>query len=408
MADRSKRYIVTFQEPQVAQQAFSALGIAAGDVVNGVSALMEAEAPPPDQVLQFEDLGSAVLSLNENQADRLRQSAQVAEVVEDFEVPAHAAPSPDVRRGNWIFPAPWDSDLAERPRSGLSVDPELLQWNISLVRAQEAWQYATGKGVKVAVIDSGIDSKHPDVVVKGGASLVEGVDSWEDDHGHGTHCAGILGARNFAAGSVGVAPECDLYAVKVLRAVGNDARGNLSWILAGMQWALQNGMKVVSMSLGSPVESELTPGLVAYQRAAQALFDNGCIVISSAGNSFGTPQPWVNQPARCEGFVPVASVDQNREIAATSSRGPASLANGIVVSAPGVSIRSTINGGGYRVMSGTSMACPHVSGAAALVGQRYPHWTAAQIRDRLRQTAEDLGDVVTFGAGLLNCLAAVQ
>src|SRR5262249_32001387 len=157
--------------------------------------------------------------------------------------------------------------------------------------------------------DSGIESSHPDLKVAGGASLVEGVESWEDDNGHGTHCAGILGARNFAQGSVGVAPECDLYAGKVLRNVGTDARGNLSWILAGMQWAAQNGMQVVSMSLGTAADTASATCIIAYQRAAEALLTNGCIVICSAGNSFRTAMPWVNQPARCAAFIAVASVD---------------------------------------------------------------------------------------------------
>ncbi|MBC7926559.1 MAG: S8 family peptidase [Bryobacteraceae bacterium] len=410
MPDQPKRYIVTFEQTQSSDETLSALGMDYGSLSEGVSALMEIGAPPPDQGLRFEELGAAVLPLSEDEVERLRNSKHVAEVVEDFEVVAHAAPVNARPRSRWIFPPPWETDCLPPTQPGrFSIPEELLQWNIKLVRAQEAWNYATGKGVKVAILDSGIDSTHPDLEVAGGASLVEGVDSWEDDNGHGTHCAGIAGARNFQKGSVGVAPECELYAVKVLRG-GGEARGNLSWILAGMQWAAQNGMHVVSMSLGSPAITATATCIVAYQRSAQLLLNSGCLLVCSAGNAFLTSQPWVNQPARCPGFMAVASVDASREISPTSSRGPESLSQlaGVEISAPGVLVRSTIPGGKYRVASGTSMACPHISGAAALVRQLNPSWTPGQIRNRLKQTATPIGDPVTFGAGLLDCLRAVQ
>jgi len=283
-----------------------------------------------------------------------------------------------------------------------------IPWNIELVRANLVWSRVTGTGVKVAVLDTGIDDSHPDVPVSGGASFVPGVPSWKDGHSHGTHCAGIIGARNNAVGVVGVAPGCDLYAVKVLSDSGS---GNLSWILAGMGWAAQNGMHVVSMSLGSDAE-ENAACVLAYQRAAEQCLNAGTLVVAAAGNSGTTSLPWVGHPARCPGFMAVAAVDSNRALASFSSRGPASLCNdcGVEIAAPGVSVNSTVPGGGYQVKSGTSMACPHVSGAAALLKQLHPSWTPAQIRARLRATAQDLGvpgnDPGT-GSGLLDCHRAV-
>jgi subtilisin family serine protease len=278
-----------------------------------------------------------------------------------------------------------------------------------MVRADDVWRRVTGRGVKLAIIDTGIDDNHPDLSVSGGASLVPGVGSWDDDQGHGTHCAGIAGARNNATGVVGVAPGCSLFAVKVLDSRGS---GRLSWILAGMGWAAGNGMDVASMSLGSDVSSPDASCTVAYQRAAQRLIDSGCIVIAAAGNSGRGPQPWVGRPARCPGFMAVAAVDRNRGLAIFSSRGPATLGrdSGVEISAPGVSINSTVPGGGYGVKSGTSMACPHVSGAAALIKELRPTWSPAQIRRRLRATASDLGapgDDPEFGSGLLDCQRAV-
>ncbi len=285
-----------------------------------------------------------------------------------------------------------------------------IPWNISMVKADQAWRRVTGRGVKVAIIDTGIDNNHPDLIVQGGASFVANVSDWDDDHSHGTHCAGIVAARNNASGIVGVAPDADLYAVKVLSASGS---GSLSWILAGMGWCLRNGIQVASMSLGSNVNDPNAPCISAYQTAAHRLEQAGCIVVAAAGNAGRLSNPWVGNPARCPGFMAVAAVDRNSNKADFSSSGPASLGplRGVEISAPGVSINSTVPGGGFGLKSGTSMACPHVSGAAALLVQQRPTWTPAQIRSRLKATARDLGapgDDPETGAGLLDCLAAVS
>ncbi len=279
-----------------------------------------------------------------------------------------------------------------------------------MVGANRVWHRVTGSGVKVAVLDTGIDEDHPDLTVSGGVSMVPEETSWDDDNGHGTHCAGIVGARNNETGVVGVAPGSDLYAVKVLSAAGS---GRLSWILAGMGWAEQNGMDVASMSLGSNVDNPDAACTLAYQRAAERLSNAGCLVVAAAGNNGRDPvNPWVGSPARCSGFMAVAAVNDNRDLASFSSRGPATLCDGcgVEISAPGVSINSTVPGGGLGRKSGTSMACPHVSGAAALLKELHPTWTPARIRTRLRTTAADLGvpgNDPSFGSGLLDCHRAV-
>ena len=339
---------------------------------------------------------------------------------------APAAPVPPgtaASSGSSFFPFPFPPSWFPCPpgyrRVGWRCVPipqpptQPIPWNITMVKADQVWSRVTGQGVKVAIIDTGIDNDHPDLSVAGGVSFVPGVLSWDDDHGHGTHCAGIVGARNNPLGVVGVAPGSSLYAVKVMRPVpGGRASGSLSWILAGMDWARQQRMDVASMSLGSLAGSPDEACVLAYQRAAQRLIDVGCIVISSAGNSGRTAQPWVGQPARCPGFMAVAAVDSNANLADFSSRGPDTLCAecGVEISAPGVSVRSTVPGGGYSNMSGTSMACPHVAGAAALLKELHPAWSPAQIRARLTATASDLGvpgDDPGFGAGLLDCQRAV-
>lgn len=297
------------------------------------------------------------------------------------------------------------------PDRRLPPPPLPIPWNISLVGADKAWRRVTGRGVKVAVIDTGIDNDHPDLSVAGGVSVVPGVADWDDDHRHGTHCAGIIGARKNRIGVVGVAPDCSLYAVKVLDSRG---RGYLGLILAGMGWAAQEGMQVASMSLGSPASTPDARCTAAYQRAAERLNSIGCIVVAASGN-YGrpsNPNPWVGQPARCPAFMAVGAVDRNSNRAPFSSYEPPSLGpnRGVEIVAPGVSVRSTVPGGGYKEMSGTSMACPHVAGGAALLCEQHPNWSPDQVRDRLKQTAADLGvpgDDPEYGAGLLDCNAAV-
>jgi subtilisin len=279
-----------------------------------------------------------------------------------------------------------------------------IPWNISMVNAPVVWHRTTGRGVKVAVLDTGIDQDHPDLTVDGGVSFIGGVSSWNDDNGHGTHCAGVIAARNNPAGVVGVAPGASLYAVKVLNGGGS---GTLSQILAGMTWATQQGMDVISMSLGSNALSADEPCLVAYQRAAEDFIATGGVIVAAAGNSRGTTRPWVGQPGRCPGFIAVAAVDRNAVVASFSSVGPGNL---VALAAPGVRVNSTFNDGGYRELNGTSMACPHVAGAAALLKEINRGADATQIRNRLTSTARDLnptGVDPDTGAGLLDCRRAV-
>jgi subtilisin len=470
---QTKRYIVTFVNRQVEEaEAAQVLQVKRQSIADGIRALLEEPEIKAGTVLHFGNIGASVIEISDETAHKLRRHERVAEVVEDFEVFALGRCS----CGCACCSGGDDSELTEAAQQGEELDAYLLGyqrgladasaygadpwagsspltaarprparpaltpcppgtvrrcysrpgmpprcicvsaqsalqpagWNIRMVRAQEVWWRVRGTGIKVGVIDTGIDNDHPDLSVSGGASFVPGVTQWNDDNGHGTHCAGIIGARNNAVGVVGVAPGCSLYAVKVLNSAGS---GQLSWILAGMGWCAQNGMHVASMSLGSPAE-ENAACVLAYQRAAEQLIEAGCIVIAAAGNSGQTSLPWVGQPARCVGFMAVAALDANRNLAPFSSRGPASLRPdaAVEIAAPGVTVNSTYIGNTYRELSGTSMACPHVSGAAALLKELHPTWTPAQIRARLKSTATDLGapgtDVGT-GAGLLDCYRAV-
>jgi subtilisin len=295
--------------------------------------------------------------------------------------------------------------LRPAPAQPLLAQP--LPWNIAMVKAPAAWARGIrGNGVKVAVIDTGI-AAHADLGVSGGASFVPGIASFNDDNGHGTHCAGVVAARNNVIGVIGVAPAASLYAVKVLKhnPITGGASGQTSWVIAGMVWAMQRGIKVVSMSLGSS-----TPPMLAYKNAIQQLTNAGVSVVCASGNGFQTGFPWVGAPANCHPVaIAVGAVNINKVIAPFSSRGTNGAGwNPVTLVAPGVSVKSTypFPASSYKTMSGTSMACPHVAGAVALIKQKFPLFTPAQIKLKLITSSSDLGvpgNDPTFGAGLLNC-----
>jgi len=256
-----------------------------------------------------------------------------------------------------------------------------------------------GGGVRVAVVDSGVDYMHPELLSNyaGGYDYVNNDADPYDDHGHGTHVSGIIAAMRDASGVVGAAPEVNLYAIKVL---GADGSGSWSWIISSLDWCIKNGISVANFSLGSSSH----PGSTvenAFKNAAAA----GLLMIASAGNA-GSGADTVGFPAKFPGVVAVASTTSSDQRSSFSSTGPA-----VELAAPGSSIYSTVRGGGYGTMSGTSMAAPHVAGAAALViaagvaDSNGDGKIAEEVRVILQVTAEDLGAVGVdneFGHGLVN------
>jgi hypothetical protein len=269
-----------------------------------------------------------------------------------------------------------------------------LPWGIDRIDAELVHPNNKGTYVKVAVIDSGIYYTHPDLNANyaGGYDFVNGDADPMDDHGHGTHCAGILAAEDNGSGVVGVAPEANLYALKVLSASGS---GSYSNVIAALQWAVDHGIQVTSNSYGSsgyPGDSVR----VAFNNAAA----EGVINVCAAGNS-GAGEDTVIYPAKFASCIAVAATTSSNIRASYSSTGP-----DVEIAAPGSSILSTYLNNGYAYMSGTSMACPHVSGVVALM----IHTNVADIRGTLADTAEDLGTPEwdpQYGYGLVNAAAAV-
>jgi subtilisin/minor extracellular protease Epr len=254
-----------------------------------------------------------------------------------------------------------------------------------------------GKGVRVAVIDTGIDYTHPDLkdVYAGGYNFVNENNDPMDDNGHGTHCSGIIAATGSQKGIYGTAPGVSLYGVKVLNSWGY---GYTSDVVEGIYWAKNNSMQVASMSLGSGYDSQ------AMHDAVINATENGVLVVAAAGNdgSVSGVGETMGYPAKYDEVLAVAAVNKHNHRATWSSTG-----FNLGVSAPGVRIRSTVPGG-YATYSGTSMATPHVAGVAALVYSAHPDWTNLQVRQKIISTATPLGNHWLYGAGLVNAAAAVD
>ncbi|MBI2832322.1 MAG: S8 family peptidase [Chloroflexi bacterium] len=305
----------------------------------------------------------------------------------------------------------------QAPKPPATPKPEVLPWGIDRIDADQVWDRdgnlildagaITGLGVKVAVIDTGIDKDHPDLKanIKGGRNFVFirgriNPDSWDDDNGHGSHVAGIIAAVENSEGVIGVAPQASLYGVKVLSKTGS---GYLSDVVSGIEWSIDpNGdgdnsdhMDVINMSLGTTADYQ------PLRDAVSAANATGIVVVAAAGNANGGA---VNYPGAYPEAIAVSATDSNNAIASFSSTGPE-----IDLAAPGASIYSTYKGGGYATLSGTSMAAPHVAGTAALViasGVTGPD----QVRAQLQNTADDMGAAGPdnqYGYGLVDAEEAV-
>ena len=267
-----------------------------------------------------------------------------------------------------------------------------VPWGIDRVFGTEVfsfdtWETSRGAGVGVAVLDTGIDIDHEDLNVLGGRRFylrgltLRSDDQYNDVNGHGTHVAGTIGALDNDKGVVGVAPAVNLYAVKVL---GDNGSGSISAIVAGIEWVYnRSDISIINMSLGSSTYS------ATFENACKSAYDKGILIVSSAGNSGNTDGTGdtVGYPAKYASVIAVAASDTNNDRAYFSSTGKA-----VELIAPGVNIKSTVPDSKYEDgWSGTSMASPHVAGAAALVWASDPSFTNADVRRILTETAYGLG-----------------
>jgi subtilisin family serine protease len=268
---------------------------------------------------------------------------------------------------------------------------QVLPWNIQRVWNAKPVSNA-GNGVRVGVIDTGIDLTHPDLSgnIKGGVNLIKKGASPQDDNGHGTHVAGIIAAMDNRIGVVGVAPAAQLYAIKVLNSRGV---GTLTTLIKGIEWAIDHGMHILNISIGGGTS---VPGnLVA---AINAAVNRGILVVAAAGNNGEANGKGnnVEVPGKIRGAIAVAALDKNNRRAPFSATGPE-----VAIAAPGVRILSTFKGGRYAVLSGTSQAVPHVVGAAAVFKQLYPGLSLPALKQFLIRRAKHAGISRLTGAGLV-------
>lgn len=278
---------------------------------------------------------------------------------------------------------------------------ETPDWWFDLLGLAAVHKLAKGKGVRVGVADTGIDETHPDLAsaIRDARDFTRSRIGPRDAVKHGTWCAGAIASRINNVGIIGVAPECELLIAKVL---GDGGSGTNQGIADGVDWLREGGCQVISMSLGGPYPDTCLQG--ALQRCANA----GVFVIAAAGNSGPNSPP--NYPAAWNDLcVAVAAVNRDGRLAEFSSRGPY-----VDIACYGQDVLSTVPGGGYARMSGTSMATPLVAGVAACLIQRHnelgaasktPLETTGQLIEHLRRGAKDAGDPgkdTGYGWGLID------
>ncbi len=272
------------------------------------------------------------------------------------------------------------------------ISEDKITWNIDKVRSTELHnQGYYGNGINVAVFDTGIDTGNSDLNVVGGVSFVEGVDSYTDDNGHGTAMAGILSSIKNDKGYIGVAPEINLYSVKVLNLNGE---GKYSNVIKGIQWAIDNNIKIIAMSFGGTQYSAI------LKDAINEAVKNNILVIAASGNDGSTE---IDYPARYSDVVCVGAVDEKNKVASFSNRGDA-----MDLVAPGVGVETNYINNSSISIDGTSAAVPHVAGIAAQLWSIKKEMTNEQVKALLYKSTQQLGDRSTFGWGLVNSEIALE
>ncbi|MEV0717930.1 S8 family serine peptidase [Asanoa sp. NPDC050611] len=319
------------------------------------------------------------------------------------------APAKDTLADFWRSQTQADAATRQASTSTIYLDGKVraaLDQSAAQIGAPQAWQRGLdGRGVTVAVLDTGVDGTHPDLAgkVAEARNFTSTADA-TDHHGHGTHVASTIAGTGAASDGrrKGIAYGANLLVGKVLDDSGS---GYESQIIEGMQWAVDSGAAVVSMSLGGDPTDGLDPMSLAVDELSE---QSKALFVIAAGNAGGTST--VGSPGAARSALTVGAVDRADKLASFSSRGPRLGDQGLKpeITAPGVDIvaaraAGTVMGSPvdarYTAASGTSMATPHVAGAAAILAQEHPDWTGPQIKNALVSTADTAADLPVYAQG---------
>lgn len=273
-----------------------------------------------------------------------------------------------------------------------SKPPVSFPWGVEMVAAHKVWRYSQGRGVRVAVIDTGIAADHPAVKenYRGGINILSPYFTPQDYNGHGTHVAGIIAGRSTELGIIGVAPRTHIYSVKAFNRRGS---AQLSDLLSAINWCIENKMQIINMSFGMDKMSE------SLKQAIQIAHRRGIVMVAATGNQGLRSQ--IDFPARYPETIAVTSISKNGELSPFSNFG-----KGVDVAAPGDRIPSAWLNSGRKEMSGTSMAVPHVTGTIALLLYLNPSLNPEQIRYILKQSCIQTSQLERVG--ILNAYEALR
>ncbi|EDX76336.1 peptidase families S8 and S53 domain protein [Coleofasciculus chthonoplastes PCC 7420] len=285
------------------------------------------------------------------------------------------------------------------------IEVQLSTWGLKQTKVTES-KYS-GRGIRVAILDTGFDVRHPDFtnreIIK--KSFVSDEDA-HDRHGHGTHCTGTAcGSRNpiHASERYGIAYDADIYIGKVMNAKGEGTDG---WTLAGINWAIENGCHIISMSLGAFVKQG-DGYSQCFEKVAERALKQGTLIIAAAGNNSHRDKGIfnaVNHPANCPSIMAVGAINSYRKMGLFSNRGINKEGGEINIVGPGVGIYSSwLLPTKYRELNGTSMATPHVAGIAALFAEANPDARGKALWNLLVNNTQHLPDLnqADVGAGLV-------
>lgn len=302
--------------------------------------------------------------------------------------------------------------LETKPLQVYNPNVQTPDWGIKYIDINRWWsQGYNGKGVKIAVIDTGIDYLHHDLRgnVAGGVSVVPYTKSYMDDHSHGSHVSGIIAAVNNRIGSIGVAHGAKLYAVKAL---DSDGSGTVANLVKAVRWSIDNGMDIINMSIGMTDDEVGTADFKALEKAINEAYSKGIYIVAASGNEGRSK---VSYPANFPVVIAVGAVYEH--VGSVTGKTYPMWANfsnygrKVEVVAPGAFIYSAYPRAietfwnspvvGYEFETGTSMATPYVSGFLAVLKQKYPNDSMYKLRTRLHQNTVKVGTVGQTGHGMI-------